>query len=142
MTTPNLTVELKLDPQGRISTDPMDIVKLSQQLLLKAVMGITDNGTKMPTDMAELSLLLRDMNTTALTTRKLDQEKEAETNRRAQVEAFKEFQAMVQNSGIQPIVTERRVSPYEGLNPPVIDISPTELTQGEQPLNSDVYLGA
>lgn len=137
----NLTVDLQLDENGRPSVDPNDVVKFTQQLLYKAVLEKTNNGTFIPGDTAELSMLIRDMNATALTTRKLDQEEKALDNNRALVEAFKQFEEMIEGKDVYGAdrVT-RTVDPYENSTLPTIEVNPLELTQGEQPLNADQYL--
>src|SRR5690606_36049585 len=54
------------------NTDPAAVVDFTQKLRYRMVYSLTENGTKIPTDTKELSALLRDMDTSALTTRKLN----------------------------------------------------------------------
>lgn len=137
----NLTVEIKLDDNGRPSVDPNDVVKFTQQMLFKAALERTNSGTMTPGDMTELSMLLRDMNTTALTTRKLDQEEKELNNQRALVETFKQLESMLDGKNIYGTgVVSRDTDPYANVELPSVEILSTELTQGEQALNPDLYL--
>jgi hypothetical protein len=59
------------------STNPVDIIETTQQLRLRMVSALTSHGVTVPTDPKEvsnLSMLLRDLDAAALTTRKLDVE--------------------------------------------------------------------
>lgn len=137
----NLDVDLELDENGRPSTDPNAVVKFTQQLLYKAVLNKTNNGTFIPDDTVELASLIRDMNATALTTRKLDQEEKAADNSRALVEAFRQFEEMFDGKDLYGVDRlARTADPYANATLPDIVISPTEIVQGEQPLNADDYL--
>jgi hypothetical protein len=59
------------------STNPVDIITTTQQLRLRIVDRLTNNGERIPTESKEvgtLSMVLRDLDAAALTTRKLDVE--------------------------------------------------------------------
>lgn len=60
-----------------VSTNPVDIIETTQKLRLQMVNKLTGDGERIPTESKEvgtLSMLLRDMDAAALTTRKLDVE--------------------------------------------------------------------
>lgn len=138
----NLTVDIKLDENGRPSVAPGDVVKFTQQLLFKAALDRTSNGTQVPVDMTELSMILRDMNQTALTTRKLDQEEEGLINQRAMVDAYAELRNLAHGKNLytdEGKVT-RQVDPYADVALPEVTLVDGELHQGELPLNPDDFL--
>ena len=137
----NLTVDIVLDEDGRPSTDPSHVVKFTQQMLLKAVLEKSDKGTTTPSDLIEMSMLLRDMNTTALTTRKLDQEAQVIGNQKVLVETHREFLRLFKGQDIyNPDGIESGGDPYAGLELPKIEVSPSELIQGEHKLNPDDFI--
>lgn len=137
----NLTVDLTLDENGRPSTDPTHVVKFSQQLLFKAVLDRTANGTQIPVDLEEMSTLLRDMNSTALTTRKLDQEAQAIGNQKVLVETHKELMQLFKGQNIyNPEGTSKPRDVYGSLELPDVVTDPSELQQGEQKLNPDDFI--
>lgn len=137
----NLTIDLVLDENNRPSTDPSHVVKFTQQMLFKAVLDKTSNGTHTPDDMKDLAVLLRDMNNTALTSRKLDQEEQMIGNQKSLVEAYKQFEVMFKGQNVyNPEGVESNHDPYSGLKLPDIEINQSELSQGEQMLNPDEFI--
>lgn len=138
----NLTIDLKLDEHGRPSVQPNDVVKFTQQLLFKAALKMTSNGTEIPDDMESLSYIIRDMNATALTTRKLDQEEEGLFNQKALVEAYVELRKGLsgQNLYTGEGTLVRDSDPYAGILPPSVPVVDGEMSQGEHPLNPDDFL--
>lgn len=137
----NLTVNIELDDDGRPSTDPNHVVKFTQQMLLKAVLEMSNQGTVTPSNLVDLSMLLKDMNTTALTTRKLDQEAQVIGNQKVLVETHKEFLRMFKGQNIyNPDGVEDSRDPYANLTLPSIQVSESEIRQGEQKLNPDDFI--
>lgn len=62
------------------SIKPADIIEHTQRMRLQIVDKLTDNGLELPTDpkdLGTLSMVLRDLDAAALTTRKLDVEEKA-----------------------------------------------------------------
>jgi len=141
----NLTVDIPTDENGMPSTKPADVLRFSQQILFKTVMGVTESGNRTPTDSKEVNALtnvLKTMSQTALTSVKLEQEERAIGNQEEMVEMFKQFKALASGSNLYTNdgKTSRQKDPYEGITPPSVEISATELIQGEQQLNPDAYL--
>lgn len=138
----NLSVDIRLDQDGRPSVDPMDVTRFTQGMLYKMVLERTGNGTSTSgADVKEMTKLLDSMNQTALMTRKLDQEEKGLVNGAALIETFKQFELMSRGQNVyNPDNVKRDNDPYAGLNLPDIDVNHAELAQGEQVLNADDFI--
>lgn len=138
----NLSVDIRLDQDGRPSVDPMDVTRFTQGMLYKMVLERTGNGTSTSgADVKEMTKLLDSMNQTALMTRKLDQEEKGLVNGAALIETFKQFELMSRGQNVyNPDNVKRDNDPYAGLTLPDIDVNHAELAQGEQVLNADDFI--
>ena len=117
------------------STDPNDVVKFTQQLRYRIVDELTADRTTIPQDTAALAGILRDMDQSALTSRKLNIEEASANDGKRFLETLRRVKDAF--AGQNPLVTQepKEVNPLAGVNIPEIEISPLEAAQGEQPLN-------
>jgi len=136
----NETVEIILDENNRPSCDPMDTVRFGQQLLLKALIGKTDGGNLIPTDTTEMQSLIRDLNTTALLSRKLDIEESAgAVDGKRIAEAYAEHKRQLAGKPL-PLPDANAVNPLDVVQPPEVELSDGEALQGQQIQVAEDYL--
>lgn len=124
-------------------TDPMAVVKFTQQMRYMAVDLMTAGGTQIPDKPGDLIQFLNGMDQSALTTRKLDIEEKATDNGREAIHAVREIREMF--SGRDPFlavneereVAGERINPIlpEGYVPPQVQFKPGERDQGEAMLD-------
>lgn len=137
----NFDVSLKFDENGQVSTNPTDVLKLGQQMLIKALLKVTDDGKNPANDIKELNMLVSNMNNTALMTRKLDQEAEAILDQKALVENFKHFERLARGKNLYGEPSKDRKDPYLELELDIeTEINPGELEQGEISLSADDFI--
>lgn len=130
-------------------TDPNAVVKYTQNMRYRIVNDLTNNGTKIPDKIGDLAMVLRDMDQSALTTRKLNIEERAANDGKRTLEAFDKLQAILggrnpfQADGGGPIpVAARTDHPTQGLALPQVQLKPGEDHQGEHQLNVADYVPA
>lgn len=124
-------------------TDPMAVVKFTQQMRYMATEKLTAGGTQIPDKMGDLIMLLNGMDQSALTTRKLDIEEKISDNGSEAIKAVRDIRAMF--GGRDPFlavseereVTGDRISPIlpEGYVPPEVNFKPGEKDAGESSLD-------
>lgn len=123
------------------STDPNEVVKFTQQLRYRVVDQLTEHGTKIPGDSAELMSVLRDMDNSALTTRKLNIEEKSANDGRRTIQLYRELRQLFGTA--TPLADgdggpDR--NPASGVVLPDVEMVPGEDFQGEQPLNVADYV--
>lgn len=120
---------------------PSEVVKYTQRLRYQMVDDITQNGTVVRGDSKELLSVLKDMDASALTQRKLNIEEGNQQDGRVAIEAFRKLQVMLSSDPIQ-VPQGRRRLPTDGVALPEVTLVPGEDHQGEQSLNIDDYVSA
>lgn len=124
------------------STNPSDVLKFTQEFRYKIINKLTNNGTKLPDDIKDVSGLLRDMDQSAQTTRKLDIEEKNGTDGAAALEMFRKLESHF--GGRCPFeaneVSDVPRDPTVGVNIQEVAINPGEDHQGSQSLNVDNYV--
>jgi hypothetical protein len=120
------------------STNPVDIITTTQQLRLRIVDKLTDSGARIPTESKEvgtLSMVLRDLDAAALTTRKLDVEEKG-------IDAASKASANVANVLKELGGNPFRIGALESVSkipaPDATLIPPIELVPGVMKIGSDV----
>lgn len=121
------------------NVDPAEVVKFTQRLRYQIVDNLTNQGTYIPNDPKELAMVLKDMDQSALTQRKLNIEEQGSNNGRQSLEAYQQLRAML---GSKPFFVEGgpRRDPTAGLELPPVTLVPGEDAQGERVLNIDDYV--
>lgn len=124
-------------------TDPMAVVRFTQQMRYMAVDHLTAGGTQIPDKPGDLIQFLNGMDQSALTTRKLDIEEQAADNGHDAIRAVREIREMF--GGRDPFIAvdqEREVAGErinsilpEGYVPPQVQFKPGERDQGEAMLD-------
>lgn len=129
-------------PSETRSTDPNEVVKFTQQLRYRVVDNLTQGGTHIPADSAELMSVLRDMDNSALTTRKLNIEEKSANDGRKTIQMYRELRSMFGNA--TPLAgggdSDSRPDPTQGVSIPEVPMIPGEDFQGEQALNVADYV--
>lgn len=118
---------------------PSEVVKFTQRLRYKMVDDLTNNGEVVRGDSKELLSVLKDMDASALTQRKLNIEEGNQQDGRVAIEAFRKLQTMLRADPIDIPQTRRRL-PTDGVALPEVSLVPGEDHQGEQSLNIDDYV--
>lgn len=120
-------------------TDPMAVVKFTQQMRYFAVDVLTAGGTQMPDKPGDLIQFLNGMDQSALTTRKLDIEEKATDNGGEAIRAVREIREMFGGKDPFLAVGQEREVTGERINsilpadyvPPQVQFKPGERDQGE-----------
>lgn len=118
---------------------PSEVVKYTQRLRYRMVDELTNNGAVVKGDNKDLLAVLKDMDSSALTQRKLNIEEGNQQDGRVAIEAFRKLQVMLNKEPIAIPQGQRR-SPIEGVKLPEVSLVPGEDHQGEQSLNIDDYV--
>lgn len=130
------------------STDPADVVQFTQSIRYMMFDELTENGTKLTNNFKDVSQLLRDMDNSALTQRKLNIDEKAVADGREVLEAHLRLQLMLggrdpfEASPSSPLpIAERFAAPISE-NPllPAVTMVPGEDAQGEQQLSISNYV--
>lgn len=137
------------EPCPPIDVDPQAVLAFTQTLRFRRVHENTQNGKVLPADFGETMELLKQMDNSALTTRKLNIEEKAGTNARTMLDAYDRLIEAVgdgvlrsDNKGPIP-VAQRLTSPLEGTHLPVQPrLAIGEDAQGEVALNVADFLPA
>lgn len=116
----------------------MDIVRFGQQLLTKAVLDRTKNGTELPSDMGEVQSLLRDLTANAQITRKLDIEENGSGDARIVAEAYREHKRLREQEAHPTRTSDSH--PIEEVTPPKATLLPGEGDQGQQLQLAEDYM--
>lgn len=128
----NTSVEIKLDANGRPSTDPVDVIHTNQQLLTKALLDRTNNGTTIPTDSGEVLQLIRDSSNIALLSRKINVDAGQENNAH-QAEKLAMAHAKLRQERRAPVaIADSSYDPLAGILPPPATLGEGEGLQGPQ----------
>lgn len=134
-------------PLEEHSVEPEDVVKRTQRLRHRIVDELTDNGRRIPDDPLMLLNVLRDMDQSALTTRKLNIEEKGANDGRKALETFERLESLL--GGKDPFrksdkeviaLPSRKSDVYQGVNAPEVELNPGEEYQGEQVLKLSDYL--
>jgi hypothetical protein len=124
-------------------TDPIAVVKFTQQMRYMAADHITCGGTQIPDKIGDLLMVLNGMDQAALTTRKLDIEEQAAESGHEAIEAVRTIRSMFGNrdpfiaaAQEQDVIGQRINSIIpEGFVPPEVQFKPGEKDQGEAKLD-------
>jgi hypothetical protein len=124
-------------------TDPMAVVRFTQQMRYMATEKLTVGGTQIPDKMGDLIMLLNGMDQSALTTRKLDIEEKIGDNGAEAIKAVREIREMFGGRdpflavGEEREITGERISSIlpEGYVPPEVSFKPGERDSGESSLD-------
>lgn len=124
-------------------TDPVAVVKFTQQMRYMAADHLTCGGTQIPDKVGELLMVLNGMDQAALTTRKLDIEEQAAESGHEAIEAVRTIRSMFGNrdpfvaaAQEQEVIGQRINSIIpEGFVPPEVHFKPGEKDQGEAKLD-------
>lgn len=117
------------------STDPMDVVRFTQTVRKKMFDKMTDSGLDLITSQKEVASLLRDMDQTAVTTRKLDIEQQATDNAGRVLESHRQLREMLGGrdpyklADDAPLPIAKRVG---GALPGEVPLIPVEFVPGEK----------
>lgn len=129
---------------GEVSgdTDPSAIVKFTQNLRYKIVKEMTSDGTYIPDKPGDLLLVLRDMDQSALTTRKLNIDEQGISDGRRTIDAYNRLEELlggrnpfaISDDNVIPVAV--RAGPLnQNLTLPQVVLRPGEDHQGEHSLN-------
>lgn len=126
------------------STSPEDVIKTTQQLRLKVTEKMLENG--IPTDRREIRLLneiLRDMDTNALTTKKLDVEEQAVNQASVVAKNMADILSAV-GHGKNPFMAPKDVReiPTDDSRLPQIAPVPGQMGQGVDVLEYSEFVGS
>lgn len=125
------------------SVDPSDVIKTTQGLRLKILksrfsQGVSDDGKELALTMQ----LLRDLDTAALTTRKIDVDERSVSESERLANANNELLRML--GGKNPFMVEVGTMPALSARPapvlPEVQLVPDLTTQGTQPVNYDDFV--
>lgn len=125
---------------GDVNIDPERVIKATQTVRTGILRELTNHGTYLPTDKESLTLtmqLMRDMDTTAQNSIKLNIEEKNSVNA-ANVATLADMIISRTNMGSLPNGVRR--DPTLGLELPVLVVTDEEIAQGEVPLSAEEWI--
>lgn len=130
------------------NTDPIEVNRFTQQMRYRMFDELTVNGTNLSVNIKESMQLLRDMDTAALTSRKLDIDQAKVDTAGQTLESFHRLEEMLQGrnpfelTDKAPLPIAERVRPAlpENLRLPSVTLLDGEDAQGEQALSIHHYV--
>ena len=131
---PNCAQDIDVD-------DVKQVLRYTQSLRMRAVDLMTADGKSIPDDIAALQSLLKDVDSTALTSRKLDIDEKTGTASKALLETFDRLERLATGGNRSKDITPgREVSWMVDLPDPIL--VPGEDRQNEQILSASEFLPA
>lgn len=133
-------------PEAReADVSPEAVTRFTQKVRYAVFNDMTKQGTALPSDPKELLLLMRDMDNSALLTRKLDIEEKSGNDAKDAVAAAKQLTEMFGGKrdvfkGVSAPVSVQRLTPVNDKDLPAITYVPGERDQGEQILDASQFL--
>ncbi len=130
----NTSIEIKLDENGRPSTEPSDVIKMGQQMLTKSLLEKTENGTRLPGDMGEISQIIRDLSNAALLSRKINVDAGKESTAKDAEELAMAHRKLRENRqrGLPPVQPVASLHVLDSIEPPPATLGEGEGLQGQQ----------